>query len=185
MKLNKEQLENLEKLAGLQFSIKEIAITLGVKPADLKKMIAVESSRAYIRYERGRIQVEAEVRKAIQQMAKQGSTPAQKQMMEIILRNKEELADLSSDKSRASKDKMEAQLKELEYKQKSGQLLDRDQVILAGQAVIAVVKKKLTSIPSRIAPQLVGEESIRKIKALLDKEIRESIKELTRMKDIV
>ena len=67
--------EQIEELAGLQFADFEIATICGLERADLA------TYRQHI--DRGRLRAEAEVRRAILTMAKQGSTPAQKQLMEL------------------------------------------------------------------------------------------------------
>lgn len=74
-----EHLEDIEKFAGLLFSIEEIAIIL-----ELKALEIVESQKAQNAYDRGRLKTEAELRVSIIEMAKNGSQPAQTQLLKLI-----------------------------------------------------------------------------------------------------
>jgi len=84
--MEKDQLKELESLGELQFTIKECGIILTIDPDDLAKMIS-EDKDVSNAYQRGRLRASAEVRKSILQQAKQGSSPAQKQMLELIEQN--------------------------------------------------------------------------------------------------
>ena len=95
----KELLMEIEELGELQFSIKEIEVIIGRKIDNDEKKTA---------YKRGKLKAEAEVRKSIYQQAKQGSTPAQKQYMEIIQKTdiqskREELSKTNESKKRRAK----------------------------------------------------------------------------------
>ncbi len=81
-------LEEIESLAELQFSPREVAIIVGIDPEDYETEVALAVEPHALAYIKGQLKAEAEVRKSIFQLAKQGSSPAQKQMMEIITRNK-------------------------------------------------------------------------------------------------
>ena len=59
-------------MAALQFTDSEVARIVGLSQYALRRDYRDD-------LERGRLKAEAEVRRAILQMAKQGSTPAQKQ----------------------------------------------------------------------------------------------------------
>jgi len=76
-------LEELEKLGEIQFSIYECAIVMKLDPNELEKEMQ-ENTETKNAYERGKLKASAEVRKAILTQAKQGSSPAQKQMLELI-----------------------------------------------------------------------------------------------------
>lgn len=79
--MNADQLVELERLGGLQFQFSECGIILGVDNID---DLAKESPGVQLAYDRGRLKADAEVRTAILEQAKQGSTPAQKQMQVLI-----------------------------------------------------------------------------------------------------
>lgn len=71
----------IEELAQLQFTDYEIATILRCPVEELRDRWAVA-------VDRGRLLAEAEVRKSILTMAKQGSSPAQKQILELNKRAK-------------------------------------------------------------------------------------------------
>lgn len=73
--------EKIEEFASLQFTNAEIAKIMQI---DVNMLIAKYEDNI----DRGRLLAEAEVRKSILQMAKQGSTPAQKQFVELNARAK-------------------------------------------------------------------------------------------------
>lgn len=83
MEIKKAQLSEIEQLGELQFSIREIAIIMQLDEAALEKKVR-ENKIVRNAYERGRLKASAAVRKALLQLAKQGSSPAQKQMLELI-----------------------------------------------------------------------------------------------------
>ena len=68
--MTNEQRKEQEELAALQFSAEEIQTITGLPTDEMA-------------YKRGRLLAQAEVRKSILQLAKQGSTPAQKQFLEM------------------------------------------------------------------------------------------------------
>ena len=71
--------EAVEELASLQFSPEDVAIIaeFDATEFDTDEVLAAA-------YMRGRLKAQGEVRRAVLQMAKQGSTPAQKQFMQLI-----------------------------------------------------------------------------------------------------
>jgi len=87
MEFTKEQMLQLEELGETQFSIDDCAIILDVDKNKLADEVSA-GSKIGRQYEKGRLMAEGEVRKSILKQAKQGSTPAQKQMLEIIKANK-------------------------------------------------------------------------------------------------
>lgn len=68
--------EKIEELAALQFTTEEIA---KIMEMGAKKLLSQFQSSI----DRGRLMAEAEVRRSILKLAKQGSTPAQKQFIEL------------------------------------------------------------------------------------------------------
>lgn len=68
-------------MAALQFSPEDAALILGL-PADVfRQLIDVPDSAAYMAWHRGRLKASADVRHAILVMAKQGSSPAQRDFL--------------------------------------------------------------------------------------------------------
>lgn len=84
MNLNTEQLAMIEKLGAAFFSVKEVAIVLEVSLHDLKKQLSDVNSPAYKKYFKGKYTSELELRESIIKMAKRGSNPAQKMLLEIL-----------------------------------------------------------------------------------------------------
>lgn len=78
MSLSTEQLKELTQLGEIQFTLPECATVLQCPIEALREPQSIEA------YQRGRLIASAAVRRAILQQAKQGSTPAQKQMIELI-----------------------------------------------------------------------------------------------------
>jgi hypothetical protein len=79
-----EQLSQVEEIAALQFSKQETAVICECPVSDLSP--AKQGGKAWLR---GRLKAQAEVRKAMLQMAKQGSTPAQKDFQSLAIRSEE------------------------------------------------------------------------------------------------
>ena len=84
MKLTTEQLNMLERLGATFFTIKEAAIVLQVPYIDLKNQIEDSNSEAHQVYHKGKFQSELEMRESIIKMAKRGSNPAQKMLLDIL-----------------------------------------------------------------------------------------------------
>ena len=70
-------LETVESMAELQFTPEEIAIIID------KNVDVFEKEEFEKAYFRGRLKAQADVRKSILQMAKQGSSPAQKEFQKL------------------------------------------------------------------------------------------------------
>jgi predicted DNA-binding protein YlxM (UPF0122 family) len=87
MNLNKEQLEEITRFAMLQFSAKEIAFIMQIDETEFQAEMNNTESEIYKSYYRGKLLAEAEVRKSIFTMAKQGSTPAQNSFLNLIKTN--------------------------------------------------------------------------------------------------
>lgn len=93
---------------------------------------------------------------------------------------KVELKDYAD--ARAEHENYKARIAELEYKRIASELILKDEVIAMISKVITTSKTKLMSIPGKIAPQIVGEDNIKKIKTVIEREINEVLNELANMK---
>lgn len=76
-----ETLTQVEELAELQFTTAEVAAILQCPPSRLDAGTMAEA------YERGRLKAQAQVRKTILKMAKDGSTQAQRRFLELAERS--------------------------------------------------------------------------------------------------
>lgn len=78
-----DKTQDIEKLGSLQFSVEEVALIVGITSRALG-----DNKNYSAGYKRGRLRAQAEVRKSILQLAKQGSTPAQKQFLDLVMESK-------------------------------------------------------------------------------------------------
>lgn len=84
MELTKEKLDMLEELGSYFFSISEAAIVLVVDEHELKELMSDKTSEAYKRYYKGFLMSTRDLREGILKMAKRGSNPAQKMLLDIL-----------------------------------------------------------------------------------------------------
>lgn len=86
MNLSEEQLKVVEEMAGLFFSPEMIAVNLELKEDEKEYFIAAVECKntnnpLVAAYFKGWLESEIELRKAIKQSAKNGSSPSQQQML--------------------------------------------------------------------------------------------------------
>jgi hypothetical protein len=84
MNLSESQLTELELYSSYMFTVEEIAVIIQVNPAELAGKIKDKASTPYLAFARGRLKMEAELRKSIFDLAKNGSSPAQSYAMKLI-----------------------------------------------------------------------------------------------------
>lgn len=90
MELTTEQLEELEHMAGLQFTLKEIAVILSVDFEALRRAYLDEDSAVRNGMEKGRLLSEAKLREVLKRDALQGSPTAQKDFINLINKAKQD-----------------------------------------------------------------------------------------------
>lgn len=90
MHFSEEQLKEIESMASLFFTPEEIAVNIEVNPDDFLLCIKSQTGDGYKRYMAGRLSSEVELRKAVQQAALHGSSPAQQMMRDWHNRSKYE-----------------------------------------------------------------------------------------------
>ena len=90
MEFTPDQLTEIQNMAGLFFTPEEIAINIEVDPEDFANLIKAQSTDAYKYYMAGRFSSDVELRKAVQQAALNGSTPAQQTMIGWLNQSKQE-----------------------------------------------------------------------------------------------
>ncbi len=93
MNLNEEQLEMVEEMAGLFFSLEDIAICLELTELESEEFVdavALKATRQPIvaAYHRGWLSGEVLLRKAIKQAALNGSSPSQQQLLNFQKENR-------------------------------------------------------------------------------------------------
>lgn len=77
MKLTTDQLDEIESLAAIFYSIKEIALIMELPHVELMEEFRQEDSDVSKRYNKGFLTTDAEIRISEIGLAKRGSTPAQ------------------------------------------------------------------------------------------------------------
>jgi len=82
-----KRLQMIQELASYQFDPKDIAIVVQIQPEDMTG----RDDGATLAYNSGRLLAEAQVRRMLLEMAKAGSGPAQKMILEIAETNKRKL----------------------------------------------------------------------------------------------
>lgn len=71
-----------------------------------------------------------------------------------------------------------AGLRENELARKNGEVVDVAYVERCQTQVNANIKQRLLGLPAKLTPQLVGVSSLAKVKAILEREIHETLEEL-------
>lgn len=84
----------------------------------------------------------------------------------------------SYQKSKAMKTTYDAMLKKLEYEERAGKLISRAQVEADVFAASRAIRDHLLMIPKRVAPRIIGLNSISEIEYILTKEITDSLTNL-------
>jgi hypothetical protein len=77
IELTKELLAEMETMASLMFTKKEIAFFLELSASDFREILDDGADEPYKLFMRGRLKQEANVRKSIFDLASNGSSPAQ------------------------------------------------------------------------------------------------------------
>ena len=81
----------------------------------------------------------------------------------------------NSETDKIRKTRIEADLKQLELDQQLGKIIEMDVAINELSKVMSIVRNTITSLPNKIAPQIVG-KSLKEIKLKLQKELNESVR---------
>jgi hypothetical protein len=82
--LCEKDLEQLQANAALMFSVKELSIIIEIEYKHLHYLVTNPKSPEYAAFHRGRLEAEAIIRKAIYELANNGSSPAQTQFLDLI-----------------------------------------------------------------------------------------------------
>jgi len=84
MEFTAEELIEIEEMASLLFSPDKISKILGVELHDFTECLMRVHHPATIAFARGSLKTEAELRKSILKLAKQGSSPAQNLSLKML-----------------------------------------------------------------------------------------------------
>lgn len=91
--ISKEDIEQIEALAALFFTPREIALMLEIKVQDFFDELLDEESSIFRAFNVGRLQSEADLRKSIVKLAKSGSSPAQTMSLDLLYKSKAGMLD--------------------------------------------------------------------------------------------
>ena len=91
--ITSEDIKEIENLAALFFTPKEIATMLEIRPEFMMNEMEYEDSSIYRAFHTGRLQSEMELRKSIVKLAKSGSSPAQTMALELLNKSKVKMLD--------------------------------------------------------------------------------------------
>lgn len=82
--MTEELLEEVGRLAELQFTNFEIALIIEMDPEQMELEMQNESGVLYKKIMAGRLKTEAELRQTLIKLSKQGSSPAQTLLLKLI-----------------------------------------------------------------------------------------------------
>lgn len=92
--------------------------------------------------------------------------------------------DLEELPPKERKDLADARLKELELAKKKGELISLEEIRKECEYILTSFKNKTLGVPSKIAPALIGLETIAETKAILDEAMYELLTELSKLEDM-
>jgi BMFP domain-containing protein YqiC len=82
-------------------------------------------------------------------------------------------------KAKAKRETYRAQMAELEYRQKNGELVPADEVAAAWTEQVMIAKGRLLNLPARLAPDLVNATDMRQIEQTIRAAVVEVLEELS------
>lgn len=82
-------------------------------------------------------------------------------------------------KARAKRETYRAQMAEVEYRARIGELLEAKDVAATWVAQIGIAKGRLLSLPARLAPAVLGLGDLRAIETVIREAIHEALTELS------
>lgn len=85
---------------------------------------------------------------------------------------------------RKALDTYKAKMAQLEYEKRLGELVEIETVVTVCRNIITNAKRKFLAVPTRLAPQVVGHENIKKIKGIIEAEIHQVLEELADLENV-
>lgn len=82
-------------------------------------------------------------------------------------------------KAKAKRETYRAQMAEVEYRQKIGELLEAEEVKQLWAEQVAIAKGRMLALPARLAPAVIGVGDLRTIEGLIRDAIYEALTELS------
>jgi GAF domain-containing protein len=90
-------------------------------------------------------------------------------------------SDLSD--ARRARESWQAKLLELDFKQREGELLERDEVEFFIKSIISTAKTKILAVADRVPPLIIGDENEKRIRKIIRDELIIALQELTKLKN--
>lgn len=91
--ITSEELAEVENLAGLFFSPREISVMMEFDADEINEHLDSRQGDFYRAFQKGRLQNEVDLRKAIMQLARAGSSPAQTMAMDLLNKSTAKMLD--------------------------------------------------------------------------------------------
>ena len=88
-----EELAEVENLAGLFFTPREISIMLELDLHEIYDQLDAKDGNFFCAFLKGKLQSEVDLRKAINQLARAGSSPAQTMAMDLLNKSNAKMLD--------------------------------------------------------------------------------------------
>lgn len=82
------------------------------------------------------------------------------------------------------KDLADARLKEHKLKELQGEVISIEEIRKENEYILTAFRNKTLGVPSKIAPALIGIESVAEIKAILEEAMYELLTELSRLENV-
>ena len=93
MELSEEQIKQIEYLAGLFYTPKQIAVMVDVVVKEFAAAVQYEDSLVYKAYWKGRYEADLQFRIAVKRLSDLGSSPAQTMIEKMIEESKMQMID--------------------------------------------------------------------------------------------
>lgn len=92
--------------------------------------------------------------------------------------------EMSSSQVRTFKEFYQGKISELDYLKKSGELITVEDVKKENEQILIAFRSRAMAIPTKLAPLMLGIESISEAKAIMDDAMYELLLELSRLENI-
>lgn len=77
-----------------------------------------------------------------------------------------------------------ARIAELDLRKRRGELLEKKEVTAAAQKILTVIKTKILAVPSKIAPEIAGNDSAKEVREIIKTALTEALEELAALKKL-
>jgi hypothetical protein len=92
--------------------------------------------------------------------------------------------DMSLSQVKTFKEFYQGKISELDYKRRSGELISVEEARKENEQVLIAFRSRAMSVPTKIAPLMIGIETIAEAKSILDDAMYELLMELSRLENV-